>query len=95
MYDTSNNFSRKFIEDHLAVHITIHLIRWYTQLDVGTQKARSWHVAHPYYCQSDISTECQLIIFGGNAHVKGDFGDRVDMADLRILTFGMNTYIGW
>ena len=64
---------------------------YHPQLDVGTQKARSWHVVHPYYCQSDISTECQLIIFGGNAHVKGDFGDRVDMADLRILKFGMST----
>jgi len=32
--------------------------------------------------------ECQLIISGGNAHIKGDSGDREDIADLRILTFG-------
>ena len=64
--------------------------RYITQLDVGPQSARSCHMVHPYFCQSGISTECQLIIFGGEAHVNGDFGDRVHMADLRILTFGMN-----
>ena len=47
-------------------------------------------MVHPYYCQSAISTECQLIIFGGNAHINGHFGDRENIADLRILTFGMS-----
>ena len=47
-------------------------------------------MVHPYYCQSAISTECQLIIFGGNAHINGHYGDRENIADLRILTFGMS-----
>lgn len=66
----------------------INVLAYYPQLDVGPQRPRSWHVAHPYYCQSDISTECQLVIFGGNAHINGESGDRENIADLRILTFG-------
>jgi len=66
-------------------------IRTHLQLDVGPRRPRAWHMVHPFYCQPDISTECQLIIFGGNAHIKGDSGDREDMADLRILTFGVKS----
>ena len=66
-----------------AANVPIHT---HLQLDVGPRRPRAWHMVHPFYCQPDISTECQLIIFGGNAHIKGDSGDREDIADLRILT---------
>jgi len=71
-----------------AANVHILTIHTHLQLDVGPRRPRSWHIVHPFYCQPDISTECQLIIFGGNAHIKGDSGDREDIADLRILTFG-------
>ena len=32
--------------------------------------------------------ECQAVVFGGNAHVTGDSGDREDIADLVMLSFG-------
>ena len=78
------------IRAKLTFPTLINVLAYYvpTQLDVGPQRPRSWHIVHPYYCQSDISTECQLIIFGGNAHINGDSGDRENIADLRILTFG-------
>ena len=71
-----------------AANVRILTIHTHLQLDVGPWRPRAWHMVHPFYCQPDIATECQLIILGGNAHIKGDSGDREDIADLRILTFG-------
>ena len=51
-------------------------------------KPRSWHIGLPRYHAG--STECQVVVFGGNVHVKGDKGARDNTADLRILQFG-----GW
>ena len=52
-------------------------------------KPRSWHLGLPRYLRG--STECQLIVFGGNAHIKGDSGARDNIADLRVLQFGKCT----
>ena len=49
-------------------------------------KPRSWHIARPVYNLN--STECD-VIFGGNVHIEGHYGDRDNTADLRILTCGM------
>ena len=50
-------------------------------------KPRSWHIARPVYRPN--STECHVVIFGGNVHVEGDSGHRDNTADLRILSSGM------
>ena len=39
------------------------------------------------------STECQIIVFGGNAHIKGDSGARDNIADLHVLHFGRCMYM--
>ena len=57
-----------------------------SQLNIDT-KPRSWYVACSVYNQR-TSTECQIVLFGGNVHVVENTGDRMDIADLRILTFG-------
>lgn len=59
------------------------------QLDLGELQPRSWHITQPYYCHLH-STECRVVIFGGNVHVDKpeNAGDRVNTADLKILTFG-------
>ena len=49
-------------------------------------KPRSWHIGLPRYHAG--STECQVVVFGGNAHIEGDTGERDNTADLRILRFG-------
>lgn len=49
-------------------------------------KPRSWHIGLPHYHHD--STECQVVIFGGNMHIRGNSGERDNAADLRILTFG-------
>ena len=50
-------------------------------------KPRSWHIARAAY--SAVGTMCQLVIFGGNMHREGTYGDRTAAADPRILVFGM------
>lgn len=55
------------------------------QLEVSL-KPRSWHIGLPRYHAG--STECQVIIFGGNVHIRGDTGARDNTADLRALQFG-------
>ena len=66
----------------------------YIQLDVGDQQPRSWHIAQPYYCHPH-STECRVVIFGGNVHVLASecSGDRVNTADLKIFTFGKQFFV--
>ena len=56
-----------------------------SQLNIG-MKPRSWYIACPVY--SRASTECQVAVFGGNVHVVETLGDRIDIADLKILAFG-------
>ena len=51
-------------------------------------KPRSWHLGLPRY----HSTECQVIVFGGNAHINEDSGARDNIADLRVLEFGEYTF---
>ena len=63
---------------------------FFTQVDLGDLEPRSWHIAEPYYCHPR-STECRVVVFGGNVHVHRVpeiSGDRVNTADLKILTFG-------
>ena len=53
-------------------------------------KPRSWHIARPVYRPN--STECDVVIFGGNVHVEGHQEDsRVYTADLQILSSGMRS----
>ena len=49
-------------------------------------KPRSWHIARPVYKPN--STECDVVIFGGNVHIEGHHGDRDNTADLQILSSG-------
>ena len=49
-------------------------------------KPRSWHIARPVYRPN--STECDVVIFGGNVHIEGHYGDRDNAADLEILSSG-------
>ena len=53
-------------------------------------KPRSWHIARPIYITN--STECDVVIFGGNVHIAGHLGDRDNTADLRILSCGMSCH---
>ena len=50
-------------------------------------KPRSWYIAKPVY--SSNLTECNVIVFGGSVHRKGDRGERDPVADLEVLSFGM------
>ena len=53
------------------------------------EKPRAWHVAisyHPLFS----STECEIVVFGGNKHYKGQTGARLAVSDTCILKFGMN-----
>ena len=50
-------------------------------------KPRSWHTVRAAY--SAVATECRLVVFGGNMHREGNYGDRTATADPRILVFGM------
>ena len=50
-------------------------------------KPRSWHTVRVAY--SAAATECRLVVFGGNMHREGNYGDRTATADPRILVFGM------
>ena len=50
-------------------------------------KPRSWHTVRAAY--SAVATECRLVVFGGNMHREGNYGDRTATADPRILAFGM------
>ena len=61
----------------------------FMQLGMGDLQPRTWHIAQPFYCHMH-STECHVVIFGGNVHkdVSQCSGDRVNTADLKILTFG-------
>lgn len=63
------------------------------QLDVSDLQPRSWHIAQPYYCHPH-STECRVVIFGGNVHAHASecSGDRVNTADLKILVFGKRLF---
>lgn len=54
-------------------------------------KPRSWHIARPVYRPN--STECDVVIFGGNVHIEGHYGDRDNSADLKILSSGMRNII--
>lgn len=54
-------------------------------------KPRSWHIARPVYITN--STECDVVIFGGNVHIEGHLGDRDNTADLRILSCGTSCHI--
>ena len=54
-------------------------------------KPRSWHIARPVYRPN--STECDVVIFGGNVHIEYDHGDRDNSADLKILSSGMRNII--
>jgi len=55
------------------------------QINTGL-KPRSWHIACAIY--SPVTTECRVVVFGGNVHIEGHYGDRENTADLRILSFG-------
>ena len=61
------------------------------QLDLGVKPPRSWHIACTHY-PSIGRTE--VFLFGGNVHIKPDEQERVDAADLRILTWGGCAPIG-
>ena len=67
---------------------SINYYHW--QLDLGGLQPRAWHITQPYYCHFH-STECLVVIFGGNIHKDASecSGDRVNTANLKILTFGM------
>ena len=66
-------------------------IYYYLQLKVDL-KPRSWHTVCATY--SPVATECRLVIFGGNMHREGNYGDRTAAADPRILVFGMYHVFG-
>lgn len=66
-------------------------IYYYLQLKVDL-KPRSWHTVRATY--SPVATECRLVIFGGNMHREGNYGDRTATADPRILVFGMYHVFG-
>ena len=66
-------------------------IYYYLQLKVDL-KPRSWHTVRAAY--SAVATECRLVIFGGNMHREGNYGDRTAAADPRILVFGMYHVFG-
>ena len=55
------------------------------------EKARAWHVAISYHPLSSF-TECEIVVFGGNKHYKGQTGARLAVSDTCILKFGMNYY---
>lgn len=69
--------------------IAVQLMHTLMQLDLNDLQPRSWHIAQPYYYHPH-STECRIVIFGGNVHTNTSecSGDRVNTADLKILTFG-------
>ena len=46
---------------------------------------RSWHIACTHYPSMG---QTEVFLFGGNKHIKPDEEERVDAADLRILSWG-------
>ena len=78
----------------LAMYMYICMCFDSIQLDLGDLRPRSWHIAQPYYCHPH-STECRVVIFGGNVHTHASqcSGDRVNTADLKILAFGKQLII--
>ena len=69
--------------------VTVQTMHTLMQLDLDDIQPRSWHIAQPYYCHPH-STECRVVIFGGNVHANTSecSGDRVNTANLKILIFG-------
>ena len=61
------------------------------QLDLGVKPPRSWHIACTHYPSMG---QTEVFLFGGNVHIKPDEEERVDAADLRILTWGGCAPIG-
>ena len=57
----------------------------YLQLNLGVKPPRSWHIACTHYPSMGQS---EVLLFGGNVHVKPDEKDRVETADLQILSWG-------
>ena len=57
------------------------------QLNLGVKPPRSWHIACTHYPSMGQS---EVLLFGGNVHVKPGEKERVETADLRILSWG-----GW
>lgn len=63
-------------------------IKW-TEIKVE-EKARAWHVAISYHPLSSF-TECEIVVFGGNKHYKGQTGARLAVSDTCILKFGVKS----
>ena len=55
------------------------------QLDLGVKPPRSWHIACTHY---PTVGQTEVFLFGGNVHIKPDENERMDTADLRILSWG-------
>ena len=58
---------------------------FYLQLNLGVKPPRSWHIACTHYPSMGQS---EVLLFGGNVHVKPGEMERMDYADLQILSWG-------